>query len=69
MEASRKPDPRWENFIEQFDSNGTPIGFKLEGNDFLFKYDNLGGWTDEKGTLYDSNGVLIDDESAGEEEE
>jgi hypothetical protein len=69
MEASRKPDPRWENFIEQFNANGTPIGFKLEGNDFLFEYDDLGGWTDEKGKLYDSNGVLIDDESADEEED
>lgn len=62
MEAHRKPDPRWENFIEQFDSKGLAIGFKLEDNDFLFEYDDQGGWSDEKGRLFDANGVLIDDE-------
>ena len=34
------------------------MGFTLPGNDFLFRYDDKGGWKDEKGNYYNSKGVL-----------
>jgi hypothetical protein len=38
--------------------NGQAIGFKLDNNDFLFKYDQKKGWFDEDGDYYNSDGVL-----------
>lgn len=66
------PDPRWKEFIEERDAQGKVIGFKLPGNDHLFKYDEFGGWTDEKGLVYDSQGYLIEgefDENVDDEED
>jgi hypothetical protein len=64
------PDPRWNEFIEQYDQDGKPIGFKLPGNDFLFKYDIDGGWDDEDGNYYNADGVLEEEaENSADEEE
>jgi hypothetical protein len=30
----------------------------LPGSDFIYKYDVDGGWVDEKGSYYDSKGIL-----------
>ena len=46
MDAQREPDPRWKEFTEEVDEQGTPIGFRIPNNDFLFKYDHEGGWED-----------------------
>lgn len=58
MEDTGKPDPRWEEFIEEMNEDGKAIGFKLPKNDFLFKYDTNGGWEDEKGNYYNADGIL-----------
>lgn len=61
MDKKRSPDPRFNEFTEQLDENGKPIGFVLEGSDFLFKYDEEGGWVDEDGNYYNSDGILQSD--------
>jgi hypothetical protein len=42
-------EPKRENRFAQYidvEEDGKRIGFKLEGNDFLFKYLSDGGWLD-----------------------
>jgi hypothetical protein len=75
MEKKRSPDPRFNEFTEQLDEYGKPIGFVLEGNDFVFKYDEEGGWVDEDGNYYNSEGILqsdgeyLDDESLSDQDD
>ena len=54
-----KPDPRFDAFEEVFDSNGIAIGFTLPNNSFVFRYDKKGGWKDENGNYYNSQGILL----------
>lgn len=58
--SKNKPDPRFADYQEVQDDKGKPIGFKLEGCNFFFKYNSSGGWKDEKGNLYNSEGVLVE---------
>ena len=58
----KEPDPRWANFVEVLDEKDKAIGFNLPDNTFLFKYDQFGGWHDEKGSYYNSDGVLVPDQ-------
>lgn len=58
MEAD-KPDPRFKEYTEIEDESGNKIGFKLEGNDFLFKYDEKGGWYDEEQNYFSKHGVFM----------
>lgn len=71
MEDIGKPDPRWDEFIEEFDTNGKLIGFKLPNNSFLFEYDVDGGWEDEQGRYYNAEGILQPDveSDSGEEDD
>lgn len=46
------------DYQEVFSSDGVALGFTLPGNDFLFRYDDKGGWKDEKGNYYNSKGIL-----------
>lgn len=52
------PDKRFEDYQQVFNSQGVAIGFTLQNSDFLFKYDEKGGWKDEKGNYFNSKGVL-----------
>ena len=52
------PEKRFEDYQEVFNSEGQAIGFTLPGSEFLFRYDNNGGWKDEKGNYYNSKGIL-----------
>lgn len=54
-----KPDPRFEHFTEVLGEDGKPIGFKLDNNNFLFKYDQKGGWHDEENNYYNAHGVFL----------
>lgn len=54
-----KGEKRFENVEEVLNEEGQAIGFTLPGNDFFFKYLSNGGWRDEKGNKYNSEGVLV----------
>lgn len=56
---SDKPDPRFEHFTEVAGEDGNVIGFKLDGQDFLYKFDSKGGWHDEDNNYYNSHGVFL----------
>ena len=53
------PDPRFNDYDEVQDQKGTAIGFKIKGSNFFFKYDSEGGWKDEDGNKYNSDGILV----------
>jgi hypothetical protein len=69
MQDIGKPDPRWNEFIEELDANGKAIGFRLPDNDFFFKFDEDGGWEDEKGRYYNADGILQAEDSADDSDE
>lgn len=53
MHSAHPPDPsRFETYKELKDGSG----FTIKGSDFVFKYDRYGGWHDEFGNYYNSNG-------------
>ena len=54
-----KPDPRFDEFEEVVNDDGQAVGFTIPNNPFVFRYDSKGGWKDEKGNKYNSNGVLM----------
>ena len=35
------------------------MGFTIPNNPFVFRYNAKGGWKDEHGNQYNSNGVLL----------
>lgn len=67
MGKKRDPDPRFSEFTEQLDENGKAIGFHIDGSDFLFKYDEDGGWVDEDGNYYNAEGILQSDSEEDED--
>jgi hypothetical protein len=69
MEGRSLPNPRWNEFIEEYDSEGKAIGFKLPDNDFLFKYDVDGGWEDEKRNYYNADGILEEENDSFDEDD
>lgn len=54
-----KPDPRFQNFEEVFNSDGIAIGFTLPENTFVFRYDGKGGWKDQHGNQFNAKGILV----------
>ena len=61
MAKKRDPDSRFSEFNEVADENGKVIGFKIPNNDFLFKFDEDGGWLDEEDNYYNCDGILQSD--------
>lgn len=55
-----EPNPRFAEYKEEFDTEGNLIGFTLEGNPFVFKFDGKGGWRDEQGNYYNSEGIELE---------
>lgn len=62
MENKSLPDPRFSQFTEELNEEGRVIGFSIPNCNFIFKYDRNGGWFDEDGRYYNSEGVLQSDE-------
>ena len=51
------------------DEDGKAIGFKIPNNDFLFKFDEDGGWVDEDDNYYNHEGILQSDSSDDEDDD
>lgn len=47
-------DLNFDDYIE-VSEGGRAIGFRLEGDDFLYRYDRHGGWYDAKGNYYNKD--------------
>jgi len=62
MDKKGLPDPRFTEFTEVFNGEGTLIGFSIPNSDFIFKYDSHGGWYDEERRYYNADGVLQSDD-------
>ena len=69
MDKKREPDPRFQQFIEALSEDGKVIGFTLPDNPFLFKYDTNGGWLDENGNYFNSEGILQSEDEESEDED
>lgn len=47
-------EPNFNEYTEVTE-NGKVVGFHLEGDPFLYRYDHHGGWYDAKGNYYNSD--------------
>ena len=56
-----------ERFKEYYETEDKS-GFKIHGCDFVFKYEEDGGWKDEHGNYYDCNGLPVYEESDEEDD-
>ena len=69
MQKKRQPDPRFNQFTEVLDEDGKAIGFKLPNNEFVFKFDEDGGWVDEDDNYYNHEGILQSDSSDDDDDD
>jgi hypothetical protein len=50
---SHQPHPeRFEFYAETSDG----LGFKIKGSNYIYKFDQYGGWKDEYGNYYNGDG-------------
>jgi hypothetical protein len=61
-------EPNFDNYTE-ISEDGKVLGFKIEGDPFLYRYDRHGGWYDAKGNYYNSDAVKCQPPDSSSEEE
>ena len=59
---------RPERFKEYFELPDK-TGFKINGTDYVFKYDQDGGWRDEDGNYYDCNGEPVYSDASDDDDD
>ena len=56
------------NVYTEVEENGKVVGFQLEGDPFLYRYDHHGGWYDAKGNYYNSDAKRCEQPDSSDEE-